>query len=302
MKTYIFFFLSIILFSCKIKDEHLLLPEKKVEITPFYNGNSDVNFLYEDFPNEDLNLHSILLEEEFSGGFFFPREGKISNEGFKEGKFVSANTDYDTITHQKKIIKLRKIEYFKKGLRDSIFQQFDYYTGKIIYETIFKNGTGLWKEFHYNGKPYFEAYTKDGYFIDTLRLYDYRSRLQGVRLYKKDSLIYSRDFDTDVVDTLEDGKKVKITYKKHWVDSNRQYYYIFEKKYSDKIMRFDYKNKLIYYKTDTLINNIKKEFTKTNIEDNICEKTEESLYTYTLNPNEKIFDLEGSTIFSIAIS
>ena len=88
-----------------------------------------------------------------------------------------------------------KEEYFKKGLRDSIFRQFD--GRKIIYETTFKKGTGLWKEFHSNGKIYFEAYTKDGYFTDTLKLYNDKGILSEKLLYRKDSLIFRKNMIFD---------------------------------------------------------------------------------------------------------
>ncbi|MFB9110533.1 hypothetical protein [Flavobacterium gyeonganense] len=38
-------------------------------------------------------------------------------------------------------------------------------------------GTGLWKEVHSNGTIYFEIETKDGYFTDTLKLYNDKGRL-----------------------------------------------------------------------------------------------------------------------------
>ena len=87
-------------------------------------------------------------------------------------------------------------EYFKHGLRDGIFRQFGN-DGVIIYETTFKMGTGLWKEFHGNGKIYFEAYTKDGYFTDTLKLYNDKGILFEKLLYKKDSLIFRKNMIFD---------------------------------------------------------------------------------------------------------
>ena len=51
-------------------------------------------------------------------------------------------------------------------------------------------GTGLWKEFHDNRKVYFEAYTKEGYFTDTLRLSNKEGLIFEKRLYQKDVLVY----------------------------------------------------------------------------------------------------------------
>jgi hypothetical protein len=205
MKKSLMFFIFLLIISCTSinfpKHPRLLCSKKiackrhqileepiKIEFTRNYN-NSEDNYLYEDFPNEDLDNSGSTLLEEFIGGYFYPREGNVSYDGFKEGKFVTEIYDYDTITNQKMSIRLRKIEYFKKGLRDSIFRQFDG-NGKIIYETTFNNGTGLWKEFHYNGKQYFEAYTENGYFTDTLKLYNNKEILFEKRLYQKDTLIY----------------------------------------------------------------------------------------------------------------
>jgi antitoxin component YwqK of YwqJK toxin-antitoxin module len=266
--------------------KHPRLTERpdNTEVSSFFN-NSDANLTYEDFPNEALNVADSNYKERLTDANH--RIGKIRN-GYKEGKWLAGNVDFDENGNVESE-GVSKEEYFKNGLRDSIFRHFDS-EGKIIYETTFKMGTGLWKEFHSNGKLYFEAYTKDGYLTDTLKLYDFRGRLQDKLLYKKDSLVYSQNFDTNIVDTLENGEKVRITYKKHWKDSYKQPYYIFEKKYPNKIVRFQYPNKLIYYKTDTLINKVKKEFIKSIKEDKIGEKTEENVYTYSQKPNEKTFE------------
>lgn len=241
-----------ILYSCSIfqkcycdkklacKKHPILLEDIKIEMGGFIN-NSEYNFLYEDFQNEDLSYGNVDYKEAW-------REGKIIN-GYKEGIWISATYLYDTINNTKKIDKLFKEEHFKKGLRDSIFRQFDS-DGKIIYETTFKMGTGLWKEFHYNGKLYFEAQTQDGYFNDTLKLYDFRGRLQGLRFYKKDSLFYSKDFDTDVVDTIENGKKVRITYKNDKVE---------KKEFGNETWWYE-KGKLDLKSKDTVVNDSKKRY------------------------------------------
>ncbi|MFB9078767.1 toxin-antitoxin system YwqK family antitoxin [Flavobacterium procerum] len=141
---------------------------------------SSGNYVYLDFPNEDSakNDDTYLLQESFFDGE--PRIGKII-DGFKEGKWLS-----DNVCEKGQI---GKEEYFKHGLRDSIFKQFDR-NGKIIYETTFKNGTGLWKEFHSNGKLYFEIYSEEGFFTDTLRLYNKEGKIFEKRLYQNDTLVY----------------------------------------------------------------------------------------------------------------
>lgn len=279
-KQFIFVLILISFGSCLHKK---YLPDAKLEDGVYIFINT--YYRYEDFPDENLGENGECEENFKEGGL---RYGKIKN-GYKDGAWLSGNAGFDENGNVIKKGHLWKEEYFKKGLRDSIYRKFNS-KGEIIYETTFKNGTGLWKEFHSNGKIYFEAYTKDGYFTDTLKLYNDKGRLQGLRLYKKDSLIYRRDFDTNVVDTLENGKKVRITYKKYWMSSDLQIPYIFEKKYADKTIQFQYKDKLIYYKTDTLINNKKKEYTKAIKEDKLGEKTEESLFTYNQNLKEKSFE------------
>ena len=45
---------------------------------------------------------------------------------------------------------------------------------------------------HENGKLYYEIATKDGYFVDTLKLYNDKGALIEKLLYKKDSLVYRK--------------------------------------------------------------------------------------------------------------
>jgi antitoxin component YwqK of YwqJK toxin-antitoxin module len=118
--------------------------------------------------------------------------GKII-DGYKEGKWISGDAGFNENGNVIQKTNSWREEYFKKGLRDSIFRQFNK-NNKIIYETNFKKGTGIWKEFHGNGETYFEAYTKEGYFIDTLKLYSDKGKLIEKRLYIKDSLVYLKKF------------------------------------------------------------------------------------------------------------
>lgn len=166
-------------YACS-KHPRLEVPPIENELIEYYDNSID-NKIYEDFPYEDTTLGNLKYKNSF-------REGKILN-GYKEGLWLSALFKYDTITKTEKTEKIFKQEYFKHGLRDSIFRQYDS-KGKIIYSTYFKMGTGLWKEFHNNGKIYFAMQTKEGYFTDTLKLYNDKGEIFQKRLYKKDNLIY----------------------------------------------------------------------------------------------------------------
>ncbi|MFB9079023.1 toxin-antitoxin system YwqK family antitoxin [Flavobacterium procerum] len=182
MKISLYLIITIIFTSCIFK-----------RTTPFkaspkgmavINGGS---YQYTDFPGEDIpGYGEISYIENFEEGG--TRYGKIIN-GFKEGKWLIGNADFDKDENVVAKGKIYKEEYFKHGLRDSIFRQFDN-DGKVVYETTFKMGTGLWKEFHSNGTLYFEMYTKDGYFTDTLRLHNNEGRVFAKRFYQKDTLVY----------------------------------------------------------------------------------------------------------------
>lgn len=139
-----------------------------------------------DFPKED-KYNNLYVIDKFKEGR--KRIGRII-KGKRTGKWLSGNADFDEQGNVYAKGKIWKEEHFKNDLRNGVFRQYDN-NGNIIYETTFKDGTGLWKEFHSNGQLYFEMYTKNGYFTDTLRLYDDKGNLIGKRLYIKDSLVYS---------------------------------------------------------------------------------------------------------------
>jgi antitoxin component YwqK of YwqJK toxin-antitoxin module len=181
-------------YAC-LKHPRLETPQIENELVESYD-NSLNDKIYEDFPNEDIKHGNLKYSNNI-------RIGKILN-GYKEGFWRSATYDYDTIKKTKQIKILITEEYFKRGLRDSVFRQFNN-DSKIIYETTFKMGTGLWKEFHSNGKIYFEIQTKDGYFTDTLKLYDDKGVLMEKLLYKKDSLVYRENLIID--DNPTDNKR-----------------------------------------------------------------------------------------------
>jgi antitoxin component YwqK of YwqJK toxin-antitoxin module len=156
--------------------------KKSEEINCLAIDNDKGNYIFKDFPKREKDFSECDIESDFVDGC--KRYGKISDKGFKEGMFRSPHCGY-TDNWKNPF----KIEYFKDGLRDSIFKIVDE-NNKIIYETTFKMGTGLWKEFHGNGKIYFETYTKDGYFTDTLRLHNKEGEIYEKRLYQKDALVY----------------------------------------------------------------------------------------------------------------
>jgi antitoxin component YwqK of YwqJK toxin-antitoxin module len=179
----------------------VLLEDIKTEMGGFLN-NSIKNYKFSDFPIEDSTKYVITLyEDQFVEGGM--RYGKII-DGYKEGKWLSGDADFDKSGKVYAKGGIWREEYFKHGLRDSVFRQFNN-DSKIIYETTFKMGTGLWKEFHSNGKIYFEIQTKDGYFTDTLKLYNEKGKLKEKLLYKKDSLVYRKNFIID--DNPSDNKK-----------------------------------------------------------------------------------------------
>ncbi|MBE0393075.1 toxin-antitoxin system YwqK family antitoxin [Flavobacterium sp. PL002] len=161
--------------------------------TAGYN-NSPNNHRYLDFPDDDKVLAADYYRDQFVEGGM--RVGKFNNDGHKEGKWLTGDVDLEDKGNVYAKGRIWREEYFKDGLRDSIFRQFDR-EGKVIYETTFKMGTGLWKDFHSNGKLYFEAYTKDGYFTDTLKLYNDKGELMEKLLYKKDSLIFKQNMIID---------------------------------------------------------------------------------------------------------
>jgi antitoxin component YwqK of YwqJK toxin-antitoxin module len=133
----------------------------------------------------------IINNDPNRGYNFGTREGEFKN-GKQHGLWQCQRNYYlDSLGHHiYKKYKFRE-EYFKNGLRDSIYKIYNK-KGDIVYSTYFKNGTGLEKDFHENGKLYYEIQTKDGYFTDTLKLYNDKGNLVEKLLYKKDSLVYDK--------------------------------------------------------------------------------------------------------------
>lgn len=182
LAMYIFFI------GCKSYTQKTLDPIKGTTQVLMY-----INTKYDsDFPPivevDNKGFGTSLIEERFKEGG--RRFGKTGIDDSKEGKWLRGDVDFDESGNVYAKGKIWQEEYFKNGLRDSIYRCFDS-NGKIIYETTFKKGTGHWKEFHSNGQLYFDIYTRDGYFTDTLKIHDDKGRIVGKRLYIKDSLVYN---------------------------------------------------------------------------------------------------------------
>lgn len=225
----------------------LILERSTEEDYVFYNWYKTDSYVCE------VNSFRIKDLQGYRKGYF--------NNGKQNGKWISYKYYYyDSLGYSRSKNYLVREEYFKKGLRDSIYKIYNK-KGKIIYSTYFKNGNGIEKDFHDNGQLYYEIKTRDGYFTDTLRLYNDKGRLQEKLFYKKDSLVYKQKFNTNIVDTIEDGKKVKITYE------------------NDRIEKKEFGNETWWYKDgkvnlkskDTIINGIRKKIQESYNEDYIIK-------------------------------
>lgn len=140
------------------------------------------------------DMNDIIRDDPTRGYNFGSREGEFKN-GVQHGLWKCTRSyDVDSLGyHRYKWYKFRE-EYFKNGLRDSIYKIYNK-DGKVIYSTYFKDGNGIEKDFHENGKLYYEIETKNGYFTDTLRLHNKEGRIFEKRLYQKDTLVYYLGYD-----------------------------------------------------------------------------------------------------------
>lgn len=121
------------------------------------------------------------------------RKGYFKN-GKQNGRWISDRYyHYDSLGYFHSKNYLAREEYFKNGLRDSIYTIYDK-DGKIVYSTYFKNGDGIEKDFYDNGQLYYEIKTHNGYFMDTLRLYKRNGQLMRKLLYAKDSLVFEKSY------------------------------------------------------------------------------------------------------------
>jgi hypothetical protein len=159
-----------------------------------YADELNENYSFLDFPDEDLNWGYCDYWESFSDKGPI-RHGDIT-DGLKQGRWIWGEFESDTTRHQIRNTYIKREEYFKDGLRDSIFTVYNE-SEEIIYTTVFHMGTGLLKDFYDNGELYFEINTMDGYFTDTLRLYTEQGALKEKLLFIKDSLVYHQIFVKD---------------------------------------------------------------------------------------------------------
>lgn len=121
------------------------------------------------------------------------RKGNTENKR-QEGKWETFRFFKDELDYNKEKKYLVREEYFKNGLRDSIYKIYNK-EGKVIYLTTFKNGNGVEKDFYDNGQLYYEIKTQNGYFIDTLKLYNPQGKIMKKLFYKKDSLVFDKKYD-----------------------------------------------------------------------------------------------------------
>lgn len=201
MRTIYNFFILFVVFlftCCKVKNMEAHDEPTPCTIIEFYP--EERRYIFENWYKVDS-----LACEEFNIDIFCEnyiyRNAKFKN-GKQNGKWAAETFFIPPHAGTNKAIKyICREEYFKNGLRDSIYKIYNK-DGKIIYSTYFKNGNGIEKDFHENGKLYYEIETKEGYFIDTLKLYNDKGILSEKLLYKKDSLIFREKmiFDENTTD------------------------------------------------------------------------------------------------------
>lgn len=107
--------ITIIFVSC-INRKMVPFKEGPPPSRAFINKGS---YRYLDFPHEDTSPGDVLYEENFEEGGL--RYGKII-DGYKEGKWISGDADFDSLGNVYVKSSIWREEYFKKGLRDSVFR------------------------------------------------------------------------------------------------------------------------------------------------------------------------------------
>jgi hypothetical protein len=149
----------------------------------------------------DYRYH-IMFESHNSSGrtyssYHGSREGKFidgKQEGYWRSERMYETGTKDSVGRKIKVWKIFREEYFKGGLRDSVYRVFNS-KGETIYETYFNMGTGVEKDFHENGSLYYSVPLKDGYFADTLKIYNDAGKIIRKQVYNKDSLVLDQDLD-----------------------------------------------------------------------------------------------------------
>lgn len=181
--------MSIFIFSCKTKYSKLVYSDTKAKV--YLNGPylkyklTDDGYVSQKFADGFTTQRNITTHADPSSlRLYSKREGKYKDNK-QEGLWVTQSfwsNDSPKGWH------ICREEYFKKGLQHGPFRIYN--GGIIIYHTEFKNGTGIEKDFHPNGQLYYEIAKKDGYFTDTLKIYDDLGRLSEKLYFEKDSLVF----------------------------------------------------------------------------------------------------------------
>jgi antitoxin component YwqK of YwqJK toxin-antitoxin module len=168
----------------------------------FVDATYSISNVFEIFPREDLfkyeNRGNIDYMERVNNGMI--REG-IIEDGYKQGLWKTEAWVIQEQTNQLSKKYTHREEYFQNGLQDSTYTIYTPH-GEILYRTIFNKGIGVEKDYYDNGQLYYEVAKKDGYFTDTLKLYDKEGYLMEKLFYMKDSLIYHEKIDENGLSTI----------------------------------------------------------------------------------------------------
>ena len=158
----------------------LLLNNEKAYISGYYSDIFDGGYLRQELTRIPYFIKSEDYSTEKIHGI---REGHIYNKK-PHGYWLTKRPDNGIIFRE---------EHFNMGVRDSIYRIYDN-DGKVLYSTCFRNGNGVEKDFHDNGQLYYEIEMKDGFFTDTLRIYDKQGRVSEKLYFEMDSLVYYKYF------------------------------------------------------------------------------------------------------------
>ena len=198
----IIFIAATFLFGCKTKYEHITDRniKKAVYFEPYGSTESRAYligpYLKLEMPDNGnviqvvyriITYDTYSLDEPRMWGL---RMGKYKNNK-QEGTWISESSWYPDRQYHKYPYKRRE-EHFKDGLQHGDYIIYNS-EGDVIYYTEFINGTGIEKDYHPNGQLYYEISKKDGYFTDTLKLYDEGGRLYEMLYFEKDSLVFSKE-------------------------------------------------------------------------------------------------------------
>ena len=112
--------------------------------------------------------------------------------GHRMGKYKKNKQEGKWVTERLYKGYKQREEHFKNGLQHGDYLIYNA-KGDVVYYTEFINGTGIEKDYHPNGQLYYEIHKKDGYFTDTLKIYDDLGRLTEMHYFEKDSLVFSEE-------------------------------------------------------------------------------------------------------------